>query len=76
MCCIRRHTLAWEHEAYSSTWEHHTEEVLKHFNNRILLIPVEFLDESKLDALATFLGCTPVQMHVLTLETSGAEGRI
>jgi len=51
--------IAWERDKYIEAWERHTREVLEHFGNRILLLPVELSDFEKLKALSTFLTCSP-----------------
>lgn len=55
-------SVGWGRAEYIETWERHTLEVLKHFENRVLLLPVEFSDSEKLAALSTFIGCTPKQV--------------
>ena len=55
--------VAWERDKYIDVWEHHSREVLEHFRNRILLLPIELPDYEKLKALSAFLDCSPGQ-HV------------
>jgi len=51
--------LGWGREEYSATWTRHTQTVLEHFGNRLLLLPVEFSDSDKIKALSAFTGCHP-----------------
>lgn len=52
-------SLGWERNKYAATWEHHTLEMISRFQDRLLLLPVELSDQSKLDALSSFIGCSP-----------------
>jgi hypothetical protein len=50
--------LGWGREEYIESWERHTREVLTHFGNRVLLLPLEFSDSEKLRFLSSFIACT------------------